>query len=405
MAPKQVRARVAVATTGAAAAVLLALPAFTMGLTVPTAGSSGSLSNTVSSTTQGVTNTVQQTTTQVASQVQTTVQQTTQAVAAPEPVAAPAAPAPAAVQQAQTSVRDVAAAPQQAASRTGTASPVERAKVRELATRTSAAAGKLSSGKVRAGTRAGAQAPGAARNATDVARSGSRAAAGKLASVKGGVTRTASRVRALGVSKLVTRDSTSVGRAATADCLPLPALPIISDALDLNALLALACSAAGVLSGSGSGQQPTTADTASAPKGSSDLLQVLGVMASGSSALARPLMEFQGSQLVGAYGASGGGRDLGLAGRDARGVAGASASGVNGRGVAATYAFGAAPAPFATTEAFGTANAAGQSRHGIFSGPVDGTTVLGLILTLCLALLGAIGVWRAAQRWIVPRYA
>lgn len=407
MAPIQFRNRVAVLTGGAAAATLLAIPAFTMGLSTPVAGSSGSLTQTVSGTTQSVSNTVQQTTSQAVSTVDTTVQQTAQAVSAP--ASEPVAQAPAAVQQVESTVQQVASNAQQIVGGARSA-PASRPSAGSVSKKANAVTGKLAPA-----TKAGSETGRALRQGAKRGRAGDAAllAGGSTRAVRDALGRVRS-AKALadgrlgkalvGGRLLGTAGGRDTRPGVVPDCVTLPALPVISTALDLNALLALACSATAVLGGDGGTASPQSqAGAASSPKLTPDLIKVLGVMVSGGSTLSRALGVSAPQQLVGAYGASGGGRDLGLG--DARGVKGASAGGWGGSGGAAGYAFGVAPSPVAVgKEAFGSAKAGGNGHRGVFSGPVDGTTVLSLILTLCLALLASIGVWRAAQRWLVPRF-
>ncbi|MEA2483149.1 MAG: hypothetical protein QOC55_1096, partial [Thermoleophilaceae bacterium] len=54
--------------------------------------------------------------------------------------------------------------------------------------------------------------------------------------------------------------------------------------------------------------------------------------------------------------------------------------------------------------AHASAPTSGHPHHGVFSSPVDGTHALSLVLLIDVALLGALVLWRLAQRWVVPRF-
>jgi hypothetical protein len=49
--------------------------------------------------------------------------------------------------------------------------------------------------------------------------------------------------------------------------------------------------------------------------------------------------------------------------------------------------------------------AAGHGHHGVFSHRVDGTKGIALVLLIDSVLLALLLVWRAARRWVVPRFA
>jgi hypothetical protein len=352
MAHSNVRNRVAAVAASFGVAVLLAGPTSTFGLGVPVVGDTGATTTQVTSTVQGAVETTQQT----VATVETTVQTTTQAVA-PQPAAAPV----------QTTTQTVAAAPKQTVARV--AAPVKQP----------AAAKPRTSSAPRTATAA----PTQVASATDSVRAATRK-----------VTTT---TRAREVRK-PTRLSTSSSTAGDdpSPCDQLLVLDAFPGAAQLRAVLTLVCNAGGsLLLPASLGGSHATADTP--PSG-----EVRGISASGGTLRARSASTMPNALSGAASHPSAGAADASDAGRSL----GTTAAPGIGRAGALGYmnAVNARPAATASGAVAG-ASATHGGHGGLFSGPVDGTQALLLLLFIDFVALLAIVFWRLGRRWALPRFA
>jgi len=358
MAQEKVRIRVGAVTTSMAVAALLAGPALTWGLDVPTGGST----TPVTSAVQGAVTTTQQTVNTTVTNVQSTVQATVEQ-------------APAAVQQTVSSSAPVssapppAAAPKQAITRT-----VQKAVIRPR----QPASRQVAPRSTRSGTPVAGTVQTASRGASAV-KSHVRAAAPK-------------RKAAAGTSP----SSQPAANGTTAShCGGLPLNGILPASLDLSALLSIACNAAEMLNPAGA----NAAGDTTLP--SLPLADVLDLVSAEVSALrARTFLPLSSprksdNQAVTSVGA-----------KASRATALGAATGTPGRQAAA--AAGWRPArllPATALPEAASAEAASHGHHGIFSHRVDGTKGIALVLLIDSILLGLLLVWRAARRWVAPRFA
>ena len=349
MAHRNVRKRVAAVAACFGVAVLLVGPASTLGLGVPVASDPGDTTSQVTSTVQGTVETTQQT----VATVQTTVQTTTQAVAQ-QPAAAPV----------PTTTQTVTAAPKQTVARV-TAPVKQRAAAQP---RTSSA------------PRTAAAAPKQVASATD--------------SVRATATRTRD-VRKPARLSTSTSGSTTAGDESS-PCDQLLVLDAFPGAAGVRAVLTLVCNAGGsmlVPASLGGGH----ATGAAPPSG-----EVRGTSAAGGKARARSASTAPHALTGVATRPSAGAAQTTDAGRSLGTTA------VPGTGRAAAFAYLNAANAQQVTTASGTV-AGTTAKHGglrgLFSGPVDGTQALLLLLFIDFVVLLAIVFWRLGRRWALPRFA
>jgi len=357
MAQKKVRNRVGVATTSMAVAALLVGPALTWGLDVPTGGSTTPVTTAV----QGAVTTTQQTVNTTVTNVQSTVQATVeQAPAAVQQTVSNSAPA--------SSAPPPAAAPKQAITRT-----VQKAvsAPKQSASRQAAPRSRRSSAPL-AGT----------------VQTASRGASAVKGQVRAAVTK---RKAAAGTSPSTQAPAST---PAAAHCGGLPLDGILPASLNLSALLSIACNAAETLNPAGADAAgDTTLPSLSFP-------EVLDLVAAKVSALrARmflPLSSPRNSNRQPVF-------PVGAKSSRANALGSAGGTAVRPGAVA-----GWSPAPLlpaTATHNAASASAAGHGHHGIFSQRVDGTKGITLVLLIDSILLGLLVLWRAARRWVVPRFA
>jgi hypothetical protein len=362
MTPRQVRSKIAVVTTALGLAVLLAGPASTFGLGVPVVGSTDSTTTAVTNTVQTVADTTQQTAattvTNVESTTQTTVQTTTQAVASQ-----PAATTQPATTTKQTTTTTSAPARKQATAVSAPRTVLQRAATTktELAKR----AGGASAAPVRVAKRtrvahsrkAAASAPTTTATSTTAADPPSSCAVSELSLLPGGA-----ELQAL----------LSIVCAATGG-------------IDLPARLGLVSTTQGTPSASGDARGAS----AHAPTGPLHARAA----ANGVHALSRTAQP----PSAGAAQASHPGAPL-------------SPAGASGRGAGRVFMYAAAdPSAGVPTSANAgpqaAANATDHHHHAWFSGQASGTAILTAIIIANIAILAGIALWRAAVRWVIPRFA
>jgi hypothetical protein len=177
-------------------------------------------------------------------------------------------------------------------------------------------------------------------------------------------------------------------------CDRFPVLASLPAVIDLRALLAIACNAGDILFPSRIG----TPRVAGAGVTIGDLVNAataLGAQAYGQVAvLSRYASGVPGLLLATADARH---RSASTAGAGRRVSISASGPATGG---AVLPRGGAASSPLAKAEAVTR-----HSRDGFFSTPDSGTGLLSIVLLLDAALLAAIVSWRAARRWVVPRFA
>lgn len=343
--------QVAALTAGAAVAALLIGPAVTWGLDIPVPGGSGSAVTQVAATAQGVVTTAEQTTRSAVTTVETAAPTTAAPVASAAPVV-------------QTTVRAVTGQAVQKKAATG---PVRNAPLTRVSAKT-------------APVRRSLQPTGGT--------GGSLRTAAPVAAVK-------AHVRSVTVAKPLIaaspRDRSSAPQAASSQCDSLPALPVLPGGLDVRALLAVVCNAAGNV------LNPARIGTPGIASAGVSIGEVLGALGRSGSA--------PGARRAGP----------GSLRADAVRAAAASAGGYPGSSVAGATgwpgASGSAPssavgAPAGALSSRPTAADATRRADGArFSNRINGTALLSLVLILDAAFLAAIVLWRMARRWVVPRLA
>jgi hypothetical protein len=353
MARMQVRSKVGVVTTMLGLAVLLAGPTATLGLGVPTVDST---TTQVTSTVQDAVQTTEQTATTTVTQVESTVQ-STQQVAAPQPTASAPAPAPA------TPAKTVT---------TRVSAPVQKAT-----------------------THVARPSAPATRAATTVAGATQRVSSARTTASK--------RTSAKRTHKLATRTATSRPQSRASDApssqCDVPLLALLPGGSELNALLAVACDAAGVLDLPARLGLAPAADAIPAPS------------APGSVPSSAPMATSVRARAAGL----GTHRATGAGGPAAAGAASAAQPGtvVAGIHAAAGGHEGALPYLQGTNAAHvapasndaSPASASQPHHHTWFSGQSRGTEILMALIFASLSLLTGLALWRLAVRWVIPRFA
>lgn len=355
MTRKPIRTKVAVVSTAAGLAVLLAGPMNTFGLGVPGGGDTGSATTQVTSTVEGAVQTTQQTVvttvTNVESTVQATVQTTTQA----------AAPAPT-----QTSVPS--------ATKT-VAAPVKKklAAVSHPRTQAKPAAAPVQLVKKARGASSSAPVAAVVKRA-HIARTRHAASA--------------------------TSTSSEQAQDGPVSC-DVPALALLPGGSQLQGLLTLVCDATGLGSRLGVPASPVTpVDGRGDVRGASARGAANGALARLASLALHPTAVAGASQPGGTPGGSALAIPIG-------GPTGAAVYGTHGGGDA--YGGGIPMAHISPGAGAGTDVAKSSARHGhhhaFFAGQSRGTEILMAILFANLAILGGIVLWRLAVRWVIPRFA
>ena len=372
MATRRIRVQAGVVTSSLAAVALLVGPGSTWGVDVPVVGDSSGVTTQVTGTTESVVTQVEQT----VQTTTTTVEQTVQQVEAVAPAPAPA-PEPVTT-QVQSPVQTVASAP---------AETVERAttQVRTRAGRTAAPttrAGRATSGGNRVDV---------ARGAGDSARESARKTAD----------RASGQVRAARDTLSASRRSRAAARddeLLAPQCAQL-ALPVSLPGLDLAAILSVLCAAGDDLlpAGTDGGATTRTADPLAS------LAKVLGVVVAGAGSpdaraallerLARGLTDRQMLKHAGADAPS------------VRGAATTVAGAPGGRAALPALGTVAHTDAVAVQDGVLAASAAERRERATASQAGPGTTALATVLLIDLILLAGIVMWRAARRWVVPRFA
>jgi hypothetical protein len=322
-------------------------------------GGSDSATSQVTSTVDSAVQTTQQTAsttvTNVESTVQTTVQATTQA-AAPQPAAAPAPQVSAPTASKQAVTRAAAPVTKQVAA---VAQP--RTQVTRVAAPT-----------------------GPAKLATGASAKAVRVAAVKRSAGRGD--RTASR-------------STAAGDGPAPVGCDVPQLSLLPGGSQLQALLSIACAAAGGLdlpARLGLVAPATAAHTSGDNPAGSAHSSTPSVLARTASQSVRH--SAVGARRAAAASANAGGAGLPLATSHGAGRAGSKPLAFPNAYPTATVA----SAPGSQAQAAGSA---GHHHHGFFSGQTGGTEILMAIIFANIVILAGIALWRLAARFVIPRLA
>jgi hypothetical protein len=370
MTPRQVRSKVGVVTTTLGLAVLLAGPACTFGLGVPSVGGADAPTTQVTDTVQSVVQTTQQsaatTVPNVESTVQTAVQTTTQATA-PQPSAPAAAPKPSAPATVKQTV-------------TRAAAPVKTQATVVPHRRASTAPSAASTPKLAKQAR-GASATPVRRAAVNQIRSSS--------------------VRSAHPS---TRPTSAAADPAPSGC-AVPQFGLVPGGEQLQALLAIVCDAVSAVD--------LPARLGLAP--------VAGAAPANVGALGGVAPTLPGTRVPRARGRSTSKTTdrpiAGSAGRPGAEAAQAAAAGLppagpRGVGIARggrlAFANGGPVAkisPPSSNAMVPDAAATRHHHHSWFSGQTRGTELLVAIIFANVVILAAIALWRLAVRFVIPRFA